>query len=80
MYLMASEYSPIHGYGDEPVLIGPFESKERLEQFLERHDRVFRTGGEVYSPDEYDKAVEAKEQEDGYTPPGDGPLQYTPVA
>ena len=75
MYLKATGYSPVHSYDDEsPVLIGPFESPERLEQFLEKHGRVFRTQGEVYSPDEYDAAAEEKQREDGYVPPGYGPL------
>ena len=74
MYLTATEYSPVHSYGNGAVLIGPFESQERLDQFLEKHDRVFRTEGEVYSPDEYDTAAEEKQQEDGYVSPGYGPL------
>jgi hypothetical protein len=73
-WLMASEYSPVHNYDGEPVLIGPFTSKERWEQFLERHGRVFRTKGEVYSPDEYDAEVESREAEGEAQIHGYGPL------
>ena len=43
---------------DNPVVIGPFESRERLDEFLAWHGRLFSSAVTVYSPDEYDDAAE----------------------
>jgi hypothetical protein len=75
-WLMATGYSPVHNYSEDdgPVMIGPFASRERKEQFLERHGRVFRAKGEVYSPDEYDAEVERQAAEGEAQTPGYGPI------
>ena len=75
MYLLTTGYSPVHGSEDDPVLVGPFETKERREAFLERHGRVFRSKGEVYTPDEYDAEVDRRAAEDGL----ELPVSYGPL-
>lgn len=39
---------------DTTTVIGPFRSADRLERFLDKHGRVFRSFGNVYTPAEYD--------------------------
>lgn len=62
-YLMATWASPIRGDADNPVVIGPFADQAELDEFLDRHDRVFSTicG---YTPSEYTEAVVELHKED----------------
>lgn len=65
IWLTASEFAPVHSYdADRQVVVGPFTGQERLDAFLDRHGRVFRTNRTtVYTPDEYDAEVEIMELE-----------------
>lgn len=64
-WLNATGESPVGPWAeDQQIVIGPFTEQERLDQFVERHGRVFRTNyTTVYSPDDYDAQVETQAME-----------------
>lgn len=63
-WLRATGESPVAPSSpDEAVVIGPFERDTALGLFLLRHGRVFSGAVTVYTPDEYDAEVAARDLE-----------------
>lgn len=59
MYLATTSASPLDN-GYTRIVIGPFQSKQQLDAFLDIHGRVFNCIDvpSVMSPDEYTKAAQ----------------------